>query len=283
MTCYTDLYTPSPSDEAPRRQTLAITATEEQVTVERRMSAAIITLNLPDQRNPLSVDMMQALSDELKVIAQDADIRVVIIRGEGKIFSSGHNLKEMTDRGIDEQRHIFDVCTEMMQTVQQIPQPVIAQVHGVAAAAGCQLVATCDLAVAADTTLFLTPGVRIGLFCSTPMVALSRNVGRKRAMEMLLTGEPISADTAVEWGLINRSVPAEHLEEEVWKFVEKLAASSPLTMSIGKQAFYQQIDVPQEQAYGLMSETMATNVVTGDAQEGIDAFLSKRQPVWQGK
>lgn len=256
---------------------------QQQVTVERRRSAAILTLNLPDQRNPLSVAMMKALCDELKAIADDAQVRVVVIRGEGKIFSSGHNLKEMTDRGIDEQRQIFEVCTEMMQTVQQIPQPVIAQVHGVAAAAGCQLVATCDLAVAADTTLFLTPGVRIGLFCSTPMVALSRNIGRKRAMEMLLTGEPISADTAVEWGLINRSVPAEHLEDEVWKFVDKLSASSPLTMATGKHAFYEQIEVAQDQAYALMSETMATNVVTGDAQEGIDAFLTKRQPVWQGK
>ncbi|MGB3256669.1 MAG: enoyl-CoA hydratase [Ornithinimicrobium sp.] len=259
------------------------TTTQEQVTVERRMSAAILTLNLPDQRNPLSVAMMQALSEELKVIGRDADVRVVVIRGEGKVFSSGHNLREMTDRGIDEQRHIFEVCTEMMQTVQQIPQPVIAQVHGVAAAAGCQLVATCDLAVAADSTLFLTPGVRIGLFCSTPMVALSRNVGRKRAMEMLLMGEPITADTAVEWGLINRSVPADQLEDEVWRFVEKLSASSPLTMSIGKQAFYQQIDVSQEQAYELMSETMTGNVVSADAQEGIDAFLTKREPVWQGK
>lgn len=257
--------------------------TEDQVTVERRLPAAIVTLNLPDQRNPLSATLMRALSDELKVIAKDDEIRVVVIRGAGKVFSSGHNLREMTGRALDEQREIFEVCTEMMQTVQQIPQPVIAQVHGVAAAAGCQLVATCDLAVAADSTVFLTPGVRIGLFCSTPMVALSRNVGRKRAMEMLLTGEPIDAPTALEWGLINRSVPADQLEAEVWKFVEKLAASSPLTMGIGKQAFYEQIDVPQAQAYSLMSETMATNAVARDAQEGIDAFLTKREPIWQGK
>ena len=256
---------------------------EDQVTVERRLPAAIITLNLPDQRNPLSVALMRALRDELKRLASDSEVRVVVIRGAGKIFSSGHNLREMTDRALEEQREVFDVCTEMMQTVQQIPQPVIAQVHGVAAAAGCQLVATCDLAVAADSTLFLTPGVRIGLFCSTPMVALSRNVGRKRAMEMLLTGDPITAATAVEWGLINRAVPADQLEDEVWSFVEKLAASSPLTMSIGKQAFYEQIDAPQAQAYALMSETMATNAVACDAQEGIDAFLTKREPVWQGK
>ena len=256
---------------------------EDLVTVERRLPAAIVTLNLPDQRNPLSVALMAALSNELKVLAKDDEIRVVVIRGAGKIFSSGHNLREMTDRALEEQREIFDVCTEMMQTVQQIPQPVIAQVHGVAAAAGCQLVATCDLAVAADSTLFLTPGVRIGLFCSTPMVALSRNIGRKRAMEMLLTGEPIDATTAVEWGLINRAVPADQLDAEVWKFVEKLASSSPLTMGIGKQAFYEQIDVPQAQAYSLMSETMATNAMACDAQEGIDAFLTKREPRWQGK
>ena len=256
---------------------------EDQVTVERRLPAAIVTLNLPDQRNPLSIALMRALSNELKVLAKDDEIRVVVIRGAGKIFSSGHNLREMTDRTLDEQREIFNVCTEMMQTVQQIPQPVIAQVHGVAAAAGCQLVATCDLAVAADSTLFLTPGVRIGLFCSTPMVALSRNVGRKRAMEMLLTGEPIDATTAAEWGLINRSVPADQLEAEVWKFVEKLAASSQLTMGIGKQAFYQQIDVPQAQAYSVMSETMANNAMACDAQEGIDAFLTKREPLWQGQ
>ena len=256
---------------------------EDQVTVERRLPAAIVTLNLPDQRNPLSVTLMRALSEELKVIAKDEEIRVVVIRGAGKIFSSGHNLREMTDRALEEQREIFEVCTEMMQTVQQIPQPVIAQVHGVAAAAGCQLVATCDLAVAADTTVFLTPGVRIGLFCSTPMVALSRNVGRKRAMEMLLTGEPIDAATAADWGLINRAVPADQLEAEVWKFVERLAASSPLTMGIGKQAFYEQIDLPQAQAYDLMSETMATNAMACDAQEGIDAFLTKRTPNWQGK
>ncbi len=256
---------------------------EDQVTVERRLPAAIVTLNLPDQRNPLSVSLMRALSNELKALAKDDEVRVVVIRGAGKIFSSGHNLREMTDRALEEQREIFEVCTEMMQTVQQIPQPVIAQVHGVAAAAGCQLVATCDLAVAADTTVFLTPGVRIGLFCSTPMVALSRNVGRKRAMEMLLTGEPIDAATAVEWGLINRAVPADQLEAEVWKFVERLAASSPLTMGIGKQAFYEQIDLPQAQAYDLMSETMATNAMACDAQEGIDAFLTKREPSWQGR
>ncbi|MGB7449626.1 MAG: enoyl-CoA hydratase [Ornithinimicrobium sp.] len=259
------------------------TEPQEQLSVERRDSAAVLTLNLPDQRNPLSLSMMQDLRDRLLEIGTDDQVRVVVIKGEGKVFSSGHNLKEMTDRSLEDQREIFEVCTQMMQAVQQIPQPVIAQVHGVAAAAGCQLVATCDLAVAADSTLFLTPGVRIGLFCSTPMVALSRNVGRKRAMEMLLTGEPISAATAADWGLINRAVTQDQLETEVWDLVEKLSAWSPMTMGVGKQAFYAQLDVPQAEAYGLMSETMATNAMALDAQEGINAFLTKRQPVWQGK
>ena len=259
-------------------------ATEtQQISVEKREAAAVLTLNLPDQRNPLSLSMMQDLRDRLLEIGQDHEIRVVVIKGEGKVFSSGHNLKEMTGRTLEDQREIFDVCSQMMQAVQQIPQPVIAQVHGIAAAAGCQLVATCDLAVAADSTLFLTPGVRIGLFCSTPMVALSRNVGRKRAMEMLLTGEPISAETAVDWGLINRAVPQDDLDTEVWDLVEKLSAWSPMTMGVGKQAFYAQVDVPQAEAYTLMSETMATNAMALDAQEGITAFLGKRQPVWQGK
>jgi enoyl-CoA hydratase/carnithine racemase len=262
---------------------VGIATTQGQISVEHRDSAAVLTLSLPDQRNPLSLSVMQELRDRLQEIGADADVRAVVIKGEGKVFSAGHNLKEMTNRTLEDQREIFDVCTQMMQAVQQIPQPVIAQVHGVAAAAGCQLVATCDLAVAADSTLFLTPGVRIGLFCSTPMVALSRNVGRKRAMEMLLTGEPITAPTAVEWGLINRAVPEGELEAEVWSLVEKVSMWSPMTMGVGKQAFYEQVDLPQAEAYGLMSETMATNAMAHDAQEGIDAFLSKRPPVWQGK
>lgn len=255
---------------------------DDLITVERRLPAALVTLNLPEQRNPLSVTLMNKLRETLKVVAADQQVRVVVIKGAGKIFSSGHDLREMTNRTLDEQREIFDACTEMMQTIQRIPQPVIAQVHGVAAAAGCQLVATCDLAIAADSTVFLTPGVRIGLFCSTPMVALSRNVGRKRAMEMLLTGEPINASTAVDWGLINRAVPDDELESEVWQLVEKLAASSPVTIGIGKHAFYEQIDMSQSAAYSQMSETMARNAIDYDAQEGIGAFLEKRKPVWEG-
>jgi len=252
------------------------------VLAERCDAAAIITLNRPEQRNPLSVEMMHAVTEALEAAAADAQVRAVVLRGAGPIFSAGHNLREMVGRELDDQREIFDVCTRMMQTVQAIPQPVIAQVHGVAAAAGCQLVATCDLAIAADTARFLTPGVRIGLFCSTPMVALSRAVSRKRAMEMLLTGEPIDAATAADWGLINRAVPEDRLEAEVMELVERLAKSSPLTMGIGKRAFYEQVDLSQALAYERMAETMATNAIACDAQEGIDAFLTKREPTWTG-
>ena len=252
------------------------------VLIERRDAAAILTLNRPEQRNPLSVEMMLAVTESLRTASLDPGVRAIVIRGAGTLFSAGHNLREMVNRELDDQREIFDVCTRMMQAVQAVPQPVIAQVHGVAAAAGCQLVATCDLAIAAEGTKFFTPGVRIGLFCSTPMVALSRAVSRKRAMEMLLTGEPIDAATAVDWGLINRAVPAERLEDEVMDLVARLAASSPLTVAIGKRAFYEQIDLSQELAYERMAETMATNAMACDAQEGIDAFLSKREPTWTG-
>ena len=251
--------------------------------VDHRDGIAVITLNTPDQRNALSVDMMAAVTQALEGLARDESVRVVIIKGAGRVFSSGHNLREMVGRELEDQQHIFDVCTEMMQTIQRIPQPVIAQVHGVAAAAGCQLVAACDLAVAAESALFMTPGVRIGLFCSTPMVAVSRAIGRKRAMEMLLTGDAIDAQTAADWGLINRAVADEELDDATWELAQKISSASPLTIRIGKEAFYQQVERPQEEAYELMSKTMAENAVTCDAQEGFDAFLGKRTPVWQGK
>lgn len=256
--------------------------TGSPVRTHRDGPALHVVLDRPDQRNPLSVEMMSAVTDTLERAGADSDVRAVVLRGEGRVFSAGHDLREMVDRTLDDERRIFDVCTRMMQTVQRIPQPVIAQVHGVAAAAGCQLVAACDLAVAADDTLFFTPGVRIGLFCSTPMVALSRAVGRKRALEMLLTGDPVDAATAVEWGLVNRAVPADGLDAAVAELVAKLARSSPLTMAIGKRAFYEQIDATQDRAYELMGETMATNAMTCDAQEGIAAFLGKREPQWTG-
>jgi len=179
-------------------------------------------------------------------------------------------------------RHTFAVCAELMETMQSIPQPVIAQVHGIATAAGCQLVATCDLAVAAEEARFATPGVKIGLFCSTPMVPLSRAVGRKRALELLLTGEPIDAATACDWGLVNRVVPAGELEEAVTTIVERIAASSPLTVRVGKEAFYRQVELDEHGAYELMRRVMATNAQAGDAQEGMSAFLEKRPPSWTG-
>jgi len=255
----------------------------DPVIVDHLGGVAALTLNRGDQRNPLSVEVMSAVTATLSAIGDDHGVRVVVIKGIGKVFSSGHNLREMVDRDLDDQQRIFDTCNEMMAAVQRIPQPVIAQVHGVAAAAGCQLVATCDLAIAAENTLFLTPGVKIGLFCSTPMVAISRNIGRKRSMEMLLTGEAIDASTAAEWGLINRSVPEGDLESAVQELCTRVMSSSPLALKIGKQAFYRQIELPQADAYELMAKTMAENAVTCDAQEGIDAFLTKRAPQWQGK
>lgn len=253
------------------------------ITVNDALPAVVITLNRPEQRNALSTALMRELSEELQRQSERPECRVIILKGAGPVFSSGHDLKEMLDRTLEDERGIFNVCTTLMQTVQRIPQPVIAAVHGVATAAGCQLVATCDLAIASENAKFATPGVRIGLFCSTPMVALSRNIGRKRAMEMLLTGKMIDAQTAAEWGLVNRVVPADRLEAEVMELAVQIASSSPLILKIGKQAFYRQIDAGQDQAYEVMSETMAQNAMTCDAQEGMTAFLAKRPPVWQNK
>lgn len=241
---------------------------------------ARVTLNRPERRNALSLSLMRELTAALRSVAE---ARVVIIAAAGPVFSSGHDLREMRGLSIAEYRHLFETCVELMTTIQQIPQPVIAEVQGMATAAGCQLVATCDLAIAADTATFATPGVRIGLFCSTPMVALSRAIGRKRALEMLMTGTPIDAQTAVSWGLINRAVPAGSLREETGALARQLAAASPLTMGIGKQAFYSQIDLDQTCAYGYTREVMTLNALASDAREGIDAFLEKRSPCWTGE
>lgn len=253
------------------------------VTVQDKLPAIVLTMNRPDQRNALSTPLMQELTAELERQSARPECRVIILKGAGPVFSAGHDLKEMIGRTDQEEREIFDVCTQMMQTIQRIPQPVIASVHGVATAAGCQLVATCDLAIASENAKFATPGVKIGLFCSTPMVALSRNIGRKRAMEMLLTGKMIDAQTAADWGLVNAVVPAEKLDDTVLALASQIDSSSPLILKIGKQAFYRQIDVDQETAYSMMGETMAANAMTCDAQEGMSAFLQKRPPVWQGK
>lgn len=253
------------------------------VLVQDALPAVILTMNRPAQRNALSTGLMRALTEQLDRQSQRAECRVIILRGAGPVFSAGHDLREMLNRTVEQERAIFNTCTELMQTIQRIPQPVIASVHGIATAAGCQLVATCDLAIASENAKFATPGVKIGLFCSTPQVALSRNIGRKRAMEMLLTGKMIDAHTAAEWGLVNRVVPANQLDAAVMELGHQIANASPLTLRIGKQSFYRQIEVDQTEAYALMGEVMAKSAMTCDAQEGMTAFLEKRTPVWQGK
>jgi enoyl-CoA hydratase/carnithine racemase len=256
---------------------------QQHVLVEDALPAVLITLNRPQQRNALSTPLMLELTETLEREGARPEVRAIVLRASGPAFSAGHDLKELLDRSLDEEREIFDVCTRMMQTIQRLPQPVIAAVQGIATAAGCQLVATCDLAVASETATFATPGVKIGLFCSTPMVALSRNIGRKRALEMLLGGRPIDAHTAADWGLVNRVVPSAELDAAALELAHQVASASPLTLRIGKQAFYRQIDAGQDEAYDLMSETMAENAMTCDAQEGMSAFLEKRKPAWRGE
>ena len=253
------------------------------VLVENTGPTARVTLDRPERRNPLSLQMMREATAAIRALGDDPDCRVVVLTGSGPALSAGHEISEMVERTLEQEREIFSVCVDLMESIQAIRQPVIAEVQGHAVAAGCQLVATCDLAVAVDTARFGTPGVKIGLFCSTPMVAVSRNIGRKRAMQMLLTGETIDATTAVEWGLINESVPADRLRARVDELATQIADASPLTLEIGKQAFYRQIDLPQDEAHREMAETMATNAVTCDAQEGMSAFLEKRTPQWRGE
>ena len=255
----------------------------ENLIVEREGSIAVVTLNRPKRRNALSLGLMTELIDCLGQIEQDPKIRAVILAAAGTAFCSGHDLGETTGRDLTDYRRLFDVCTVLMEKVQSIPQPVIAEVQGIATAAGCQLVATCDLAIASDQAAFATPGVTIGLFCTTPMVALTRAIGRKRAMEMLLTGQMVPAASAAEWGLINRAVPAEELKAETRKLACRVAEASSLTVAIGKQAFYTQIDLEQPKAYAYAKEVMSMNLLAADAQEGISAFLEKRKPCWKGK
>jgi enoyl-CoA hydratase/carnithine racemase len=243
----------------------------------------VITLNRPDRRNALSLDLMLELIGALDQLAANPSVRAVVLASTGKAFSSGHDLSEMVGRTIVDYRRIFDVCTELMAKIQSIPQPVIAQVQGIATAAGCQLVAACDLAVASDQAQFATPGVKIGLFCTTPMVALSRAIGRKRALEMLLTGKMVDAATAAEWGLINRVVAPDQLEEETRRLACQIAQASSFTVALGKQAYYTQIDLDQPKAYAYAKEVMSMNALADDAQEGISAFLDKRAACWTGK
>jgi enoyl-CoA hydratase/carnithine racemase len=258
-----------------------MTVTLEYLLVENAPPAAIIILNRPQQLNPLSTGLMKELTSELERQAARPEVRAIVLKGAGRAFSAGHDLKEMMDRSLDEERDIFAMCNRLMATVQAVQVPVIAAPHGIATAAGCQLVATCDLAIASDDCRFATSGVRYGLFCSTPGVAVARNVSRKHAMEMLLTGRFIDAVTAEKWGLINRAVPLGQLDAEVMGLVNELAQLSPYALRIGKEGFYQQIESKQADAYRLMAEAISCNAVAPDGQEGIAAFVEKRAPVWR--
>ena len=250
---------------------------------ERDGPVATLILNRPERRNPLSLELMRELTAALEELAGDPSIRAVVLGAVGPAFCAGHDLRELVDREEDEYVELFAACSELMLTLHRIPQPVVARVQGIATAAGCQLVAACDLAVASEAARFATPGVRIGLFCTTPMVEVARVVGRKRAMELLLTGEPVDAATALEWGLVNRVVPAERLDGEAAALAARVAEASGLTLGMGKRAFYENLDPDAERAYHHASGVMCVNALTADAQEGIRAFLEKRSPVWTGR
>ena len=252
-------------------------------------SIAVLTLNRPDARNSLSEGLIAALTASLREIHDDTSVRAVVIAANGKAFSAGHDMKELTARRSDPDRGrayfagIMTACSTMMQAIVHLPKPVVAAVQGIATAAGCQLVASCDLAIASEAASFATPGVDIGLFCSTPMVALSRNVPRKQAMEMLLTGEPISAATASNIGLVNRVVPAGSERGAAIELARKVAAKSAYTIKIGKTAFYRQAEMSLADAYAYAAEVMTENMMARDAEEGIGAFIEKREPKWQDK
>jgi enoyl-CoA hydratase/carnithine racemase len=261
----------------------AISTPSETILVSREETVGRITLNRPEKRNALSLELMNELIAAFERLGADGDVRAIVVEGAGPVFSAGHDLRELVGRDLRFYQKVFAVCTELMETIHRVPQPVIAKVHGVATAAGCQLVAACDLVVAAADARFATPGVKIGLFCSTPMVPLSRAIGRKRALEMLLTGEFVDATTAREWGLVNHVVPLEELDDAVMALVDRIAQSSPLIVGIGKEAFYAQIELDEHGAYDLTKSAMVTNALARDAQEGMCAFLEKRRPTWTGE
>src|SRR5438552_8938963 len=244
---------------------------------------ATLTLDRAEKRNALSLEFMEQLTCALSDIGERSDVGVVILAANGPVFSSGHDLSELIDRSPRDYQRVFDQCVELMSMVQRIPQPVIAMVRGVATAAGCQLVATCDLAFAEEGASFGTPGVKIGLFCSTPMVAVSRAIGRKRALQLLLTGERIGARVAADWGLINDAVPADELDEHTLRIARQIACASGPVVGIGKRAFYAQIEMDQHAAYAHTGDVMTMNALMGDAHEGITAFLDKREPAWVGQ
>jgi enoyl-CoA hydratase/carnithine racemase len=277
------------SAKAPGSAALAANAPEQILIREDISGVVVLTLNRPAARNSLSEAMLEALGDALSAVAQDRNVRAVVVTANGPAFSAGHDLKELNARRTDPDRgrayfkHIMGLCSGVMQQIVMLPQPVIAAVQGTATAAGCQLVASCDLAVASRASKFATPGVNIGLFCSTPMVALSRNVPRKQAMEMLLTGEPISAEDAARFGLVNHVVEPGSEREAALELARKITAKSALTLKIGKQAFYRQIEMPLAEAYKYASEVMVENMMARDAEEGISAFIDKRRPNWENR
>lgn len=261
------------------------TAADPLVLRQDRDGIATLTLNRGDKFNALSMATLETLRAELERVGADASIRVVVLAGAGKAFCAGHDLKEMRqDSDKPAMRALFDLCSQVMLKIAAIPQPVIARIHGIATAAGCQLVAACDLAVAAEGSRFATSGINVGLFCSTPMVALSRNVGRKRAMEMLLTGDFIDAATALDWGLVNKVVPADQLDAAVAELAAKIAAKPQVSIAHGKRLFYRQVEAAMAAAYDMASETMACNMQAEDARDGIDAFVAKQpMPKWKGR
>ena len=253
---------------------------ERSVLVERDGPVVTVVLDRPARRNALSLALMESLTAELGAVAADPGARAVVLGATGPVFSSGHDLREIADADPAGHARIFEACSELMLTIHRMPQPVVARVQGVATAAGCQLVAACDLAVASESALFATPGVRIGLFCTTPMVEVARVVGRTRAMEMLLTGDPIDAATALSWGLVNRVVPPAELEAAAGALARRVASASGETLAIGKPAVAENLDLPLDEAYRHAAAVMTRNAASADAAEGIAAFLGKREPVW---
>jgi enoyl-CoA hydratase/carnithine racemase len=250
---------------------------------ERDKNIGVITLYRPTKRNALSLELLKEMNNLLETLRERKEIKVIVIRGAGKVFSAGHDISQLVGHDVNYYKSIFEMCLEVMEKIQRIPQPVIAQVHGIATAAGCQLVAACDLAVAAEETFFGTPGVKIGLFCSTPAVPLVRAIGRKRALEMLFTGRMISAKEAEQYGLVNKVVPFDRLEAETKDLAEKIVESSLLTLGIGKRAFYTQVNLSDSLAFEYAKEVIVNNLFTEDAQEGLSAFLEKRKPTWKEK
>ena len=250
---------------------------------ETRGEVVHLTLNRPDRRNALSGELLQELDLALARVADDRRTRAVVIAARGPVFCSGHDLGEMVGRSAEDYRGLFSLCSAVMLRLRRLPQPVIARVQGLATAAGCQLVAACDLAVAAETAAFATPGVQVGLFCATPMVPLVRAIPPKPALDMLLTGKPISAQRAWELGLVNRVVPLQEIDGAVQEYVDAILASSALTLRLGKAAFYEQGALDEPTAYDLATQVMIDNALRADAQEGIQAFLQKRRPVWAGE